>query len=542
MRLDRHKGGFAVSTLVSLLSAGLMAVSSASPDTVQLYEDLGDHHYEISTENPLAQQYFDQGLRLVWAFNHAEAIRAFTEAARLDPECAMCYWGIAYAYGPNINAPMDSTSGVAAWNAVQEALARKDHASDREDAFIDAVAQRYAEVPPVARAALDSAWAEAMTAVAERFPDDLEAATVAADARMNLSPWNYWTPEGELRPGHDRTLAMLESAIAADSTHPGACHLFIHAVEAAEPERAVPCAERLAGLMPGAGHIVHMPAHIYIRVGRYDDAIQANVHAVHTDETFIMDTGPTGIYPAFYYPHNYHFLSFASMHGGQGQRALETAREAAAKMSHDLARAFGPEAARMLAHPHLTLTAFGRWDETLAEPMPPADIPFAAGLAHYSRGVAHAALDHPDQARAELDSLTRIANGFTEDWPATVMQIAIHSLSGDIAYRQEDYDGAIDHYGQAVELEDGLRYTEPAYWNRPIRRDLGAALLAAGRAADAENAYAEDLGKFPDNGWSLFGIIQAFEAQGKTAEAEAARKRLRAAWENADVTLTASRF
>jgi tetratricopeptide (TPR) repeat protein len=277
-------------------------------------------------------------------------------------------------------------------------------------------------------------------------------------------------------------------------------------------------------------------------VGRYDDAIQANVHAVHTDETFIMDTGPTGIYPAFYYPHNYHFLSFASMHGGQGQRALETAREAAAKMSHDLARAFGPEAARMLAHPHLTLTAFGRWDETLAEPMPPADIPFAAGLAHYSRGVAHAALDHPDQARAELDSLTRIANGFTEDWPATVMQIAIHSLSGDIAYRQEDYDGAIDHYGQAVELEDGLRYTEPAYWNRPIRRDLGAALLAAGRAADAENAYAEDLGKFPDNGWSLFGIIQAFEAQGKTAEAEAARKRLRAAWENADVTLTASRF
>jgi len=530
-----------VSALFSLFSVGLLAVSTPA-DTVPLYPDLGDHHYEISTENPLTQQYFDQGLRLVWAFNHAEAIRAFEEAARLDPDCAMCSWGIAYAYGPNINAPMDSTSGVAAWQAVQKALSLKDHASEREGAFIDAVAKRYAEVPPVERTALDSAWARAMDEVVERFPDDLEAATVSADARMNLSPWNYWTHDGELRPGHDVTLERLERVIATDSTHPGACHLFIHAVEAAEPERAVPCAERLAGLMPGAGHIVHMPAHIYIRVGRYNDAIEANVHAVHTDETFIMDTGPTGIYPAFYYPHNYHFLSFASMHAGQGQRALETAREAATRMSHDLARAFGPEAARMLAHPHLTLIAFGRWEETVAEPMPPADIPFAAGLAHYSRGVASAALDQPDAARAELDSVSRIAAEFTEDWPATVMQIAVHSLSGDIAFRQGDYEGAIAHYGQALELEDSLRYTEPAYWNRPIRRDLGAALLAAGRTAEAENAYAEDLSKFPDNGWSLFGIIQAFEAQGKTAEAEAARERLRSAWESADVTLTASRF
>jgi tetratricopeptide (TPR) repeat protein len=211
-------------------------------------------------------------------------------------------------------------------------------------------------------------------------------------------------------------------------------------------------------------------------------------------------------------------------------------------MDHGVARQFGPEAARMLAHPHLTLIAFGRWEETLAEPMPPADIPFAAGLAHYSRGVASAALERPDEARAELDSVSRIATEFTEDWPATVMQIAIHSLTGDIAYREGDYEGAIAHYEQAKGLEDGLRYTEPAYWNRPIRRDLGAALLATGRPAEAENAYAEDLAKFPDNGWSLFGIIQAFEAQGKTAEAEAARERFRSAWEAADVTLTASRL
>ncbi|HET9582247.1 MAG TPA: tetratricopeptide repeat protein [Gemmatimonadota bacterium] len=531
-----------MSTLLTLLEVGLMALTAAPADTVPLYDNLGDHHYEISTDNPLTQQYFDQGLRLVWAFNHAEAIRSFQEAARLDPECAMCWWGIAYAYGPNINAPMDSTSGVAAWNAVQKALELKEHAGDREDAFIDAVATRYAEVPPAERAALDSAWARAMDEVAERYPDDLEAATVSADARMNLSPWFYWTHDGELRPGHDVTLDRLERAIAADSTHPGACHLYIHAVEATEPERAVPCAERLAGLMPGAGHIVHMPAHIYIRVGRYNDAIEANVHAVHTDETYIMDTGPTGIYPAFYYPHNYHFLSFASMHAGQAGRALETARESAAKMDHGLARQFGPEAARMLAHPHLTLIAFGRWEETLAEPQPPADIPFATGLVHYARGVANAALERFDDAQAELEAVSGIAAEFTEGWPATVMQIAIHSLNGDIAYRQGDYEAAIAHYEQAKELEDTLIYTEPAYWNRPIRRDLGAALLAAGRPAEAETAYAEELGKFPDNGWSLYGIIQAFEAQGKAAEAEAARERFQLAWEKADISLTASRL
>jgi tetratricopeptide (TPR) repeat protein len=519
-----------------------MALASAPADTVPLYDDLGDHHYEISTDVETTQQYFDQGLRLVWGFNHAEAIRAFEEAARLDPECAMCWWGIAYAYGPNINAPMDSTSGVAAWDAIQKAIALKPNASEKEGAFIDALAERYAEVPPVERAALDSAWAEAMTAVAERYPDDLEAATVAADARMNLSPWNYWTPEGELRPGHEQTLAMLEGAIASDPTHPGACHLYIHAVEAAQPEKAVECAERLAGLMPGAGHIVHMPAHIYIRVGRYNDAIEANIHAVHQDETYIMDVGPSGIYPAFYYPHNYHFLSFAATFAGRADMAIENARKAAENMDHDLARQFGPEAARLLAHPQLTLAAFGRWEETLAEPAPPADIRFASGLVHYARGVANAALERWDDAQAELDSVRQIATEFTEDWPSTVMQVAVHALTGDIAYRQGNFEEAIAHYEVAIDLEDGLRYTEPAYWNRPLRLDLGAALLAAGRAADAESVYRDNLVRFPENGWALQGLAVALDAQGKTEEADSVRAQFDAAWTESDVTLTTSRL
>ncbi|HEY7471056.1 MAG TPA: hypothetical protein VIE68_01790 [Gemmatimonadota bacterium] len=522
--------------------AALVSVSHAPADTVLLFDDLGDHHYEISTTNPLAQQYFDQGLRLMWGFNHAEAIRAYEQAARIDPDCAVCYWGVAFSYGPNINAPMDSTSGVAAWTAIQKAIELKPHASEREAALIDALATRYAAVPPVQRAALDSAYARAMNAVADRFPGDHEAATLAADAIMNESPWNYWTPDGQQRPETARLLSLLEGVLSEDPSHPGACHLYIHSVEAAEPEKAIPCAERLAGLMPGAGHIVHMPAHIYIRVGRYNDAIEANIHAVHEDETYIADVGTPGIYPAFYYPHNYHFLAFASTFAGRGDLALETARKAAAHMDLGVARMVGPEASRMLAHPHLTLMAFGRWQDVLAEPQPPADIRFAAGLVHYARGVALAALDRFDEAGVELDSVRQIATEHTEEWPSVVMQIATHELMGDIAYRQGDFAAAIQHYEVSEGLQDGLRYTEPAYWNKPVRHDLGAALLAAGRAADAERAYREDLEKFPENGWSLYGLAQSLDAQGKSAEATEVRTRLATAWAEADVELTGSRF
>jgi tetratricopeptide (TPR) repeat protein len=525
------------------LILALFPVVSSPADTVPLYDDLGSHHREITTQVALTQQYFDQGLRLTYAFNHAEAIRAFDEAARLDPNCAMCYWGTALAYGPNINAPMDSTSGVKAYAAAQQALAHLPHASERERAFIEALATRYAAVPPANRAALDSAYADAMEEVVDQYPDDQDAAVLYAESRMVLRPWNYWTKEGEPYPGTQEVVELIEGVVAKNPDHPGACHFYIHAVEAVSPEKAVPCAERLAGLMPGAGHIVHMPAHIYVRVGRYGEAVDSNVHAVHTDETFIADQGPAGIYPGFYYPHNYHFLSFASTMAGRSKGAIEAAHPTAAKMPLEIARMV-PDGERLLAQPHVTLATFGRWEEVLAEPVPPSDLRLATGLVQYARGAALAATGRYDEAEAALDSVNQIASAYNPDlgWPKTVLELASHVLQGDLAARRGQTEQAIEHYRLATGLQDGLQYTEPPYWHQPVRHLLGAALLEAGRAAEAETAYREDLERFPDNGWSLFGLAASLRAQGKTAEADEVEARFQQAWQGADVTLTASRF
>ncbi|MFC6670505.1 tetratricopeptide repeat protein [Marinobacterium aestuariivivens] len=304
------------------------------PDTpagVPLYDNLGDHHYPISTDIPQAQVYFDQGLRLYYAFNHAEAIRAFREAQRLDPQCAMCWWAEALAWGPNINLPMDEPSGRAAYAAVQGALARREHASEREQAMIDALAVRYAKEPPEDRAQLDQAYADAMARVAATYPDDHDIKVLYAESLMDLRPWDYWEEDGTPKPGIAEALKNLETVIEKNRNHPGACHFFIHAVEKLYPERAVACAERLANLMPGAGHLVHMPGHIYIRVGRYQDAVKANQHAIHADETYIRDQNPaTGMYTAGYYPHNYDFLAFATMMIGQSEASIEAAEKVTA--------------------------------------------------------------------------------------------------------------------------------------------------------------------------------------------------------------------
>jgi tetratricopeptide (TPR) repeat protein len=533
--------GLSVPTIAMAGETAWLTMPAVPADTVQLYDNLGTHHHAISTRAPLAQQYFDQGLRLVYAFNHAEAIRAFEEAARLDPDCGICWWGVAFAYGPNINAPMDSTAGVAAYAALQKALALRDRASEAERAYIDALAERYAPVPSVARAALDSAFATAMADVAARYPDDLDAATIAAEAAMDLRPWNYWTAEGEPFPGTLELVARLERVIERDPNHPGACHYYIHAVEAVAPEEAVPCAERLAGLMPGAGHIVHMPAHIYIRVGRYAEAVDANVHAVHTDETFIADQAPAGIYPGFYYPHNYHFLAFASTLAGRSATAIESARAASSKMPLPLAQAV-PEAANLLAYPHLTLMTFGRWEDVLVEPLPSADVPLAAGQAHYARGVALAATRRFDDAEAELASVREAGSRVPEGWPRTVMEIADHALQGEIAARRGELEAAVVHLRAAARLEDGLAYTEPPYWHRPVRHRLGDVLMEAGRFREAMEVYREDLERFPENGWSLAGMAAALEAEGKPEVARDVRERLRAAWREADVQLRWSSF
>jgi len=541
-----------LSAIAAALALAGQAVGAAS-DTVPLYDNLGDYHRQITTTVPAAQKYFDQGLRLYYAFNHPEAIRAFRAAQQLDSLCAMCYWGEALAWGPNINMPMDSAGGVAARASLQRALALRSRASKVERGLIDALDARYAppEQAAAPRAALDSAYATAMAGVARAHARDQDVAVLYGESLMDLRPWDYWTADGSLQPGMDAALSRLERVVASNPRHPGACHFYIHAVEAAHPERAVPCAERLAALMPGAGHIVHMPGHIYIRVGRYMDAVRANEHAVHADETFIRDQRPgTSVYTASYYPHNFDFLAFAAAMAGRAEQAMGAADRQASVISAAMLTAPGMT---FLQH-HITRrlqvrVRFGRWDEILATPAPSGELPHAAGMWHYARGRALAATGKLDEAEAELalvhaaatdPRLAGVRLEFNES-PA-ILGIAEHLLAGSIAGARSDHAAAVTHLREAAALEHGLTYGEPPDWTVPVRHDLGAALLAAGRAPEAEQVYREDLKRFPDNGWSLLGLSQALRAQGRTAEADRAMAGFRRAWSAADVEISSSRF
>jgi tetratricopeptide (TPR) repeat protein len=540
--------GFAAAALLvcaapsSATESTVASTPTSLSGTVPLYTNLGSHHKRISTKVPAAQQYFDQGLRLVYGFNHAEAIRSFTRATELDPTCAMCYWGIALAYGPHVNAPMDAANGVAAYAALQKALVLKSHVTPPEGAYIEALAQRYVADPPADRARLDTLYSQAMGQVANTYPKDLDASTLYAESLMDLRPWNYWRPDGTPYPGTNEIVRQLEKVISRNPNHPGACHYYIHAVEAINPKAAVPCAERLAQLMPGEGHMVHMPAHIYIRVGRWNDAVQANQHAIHSDEVFIEGQHPMGVYPLAYYPHNIHFLAFASTMTGRSAQAIEASNALTSKVNLDVARQVGM-LQEMLPYHALTLTTFGKWDAVLGEPLPPQDIRFSYALASYTRGVAHAAKGEWAEAQAALDAVTAADAATPEGVEGkTPLSIAVHALSGEIATRRGDIETGITLFREATKIEDGGLYFEPPKWYYPIRHSLGAALVKAGQNAEAEKVYREDLRRFPENGWSLFGLAQALRAQGKNSEAASAEARFRHAWASADVTLTASRF
>ncbi len=529
---------------------------AAEPDASRapLYDNLGTYQVPITTRSPDAQKYFNQGFTLSYAFNHAEAIRAFRQASMLDPSCAMCQWGIAFALGPNINAPITPDAAKEAFEAIEQARSVAGGATDRERAYIDALAKRYTANPAAERAPLDNAYAQAMRAVAQRFPDDLDAATLFAQSLMDTAPWNYWNLDGSPRAFTNDVIAALESVLARKPDHMGAIHLYIHAVEASpNPGRAEPYADRLAALTPGAGHIVHMPGHIYLRTGRYTDASVANERAIKADEAYFAGNPVAGnmMYEIGYYPHNMHFLVASASMEGRRAAALKAADEVRAKMHADMLRdpGMGGMVQHMQLTPLFTKVRFGLWDDVLADAAPPADVSYMQALWHTARGLAMAARGRIEDAEKERAAVAAIKDDASlktlmissVNPGSAVVAIAYEVLSGELAAKRRRPVETARHFTTAVTLEDGLTYMEPPDWPIPVRQLQGAALLEIGRHADAERAFRDDMKKFPNNGWSLSGLQASLERQGRGAEAAAVKAQLAEAWRLADVQIAGGR-
>ena len=510
-------------------------------------QNLGSHTFPVTTSSGEAQLFMNQGLNLSYGFNHAESGRSFREAARLDPDCAMAYWGQALVLGPNINAPMDPEAEPRAYEIVQKAVALQSKASEKERALIDALAERYSGDPDE-RADRDHAYVEAMRKVAERYPDDFDVAALYAESMMDLRPWDYWMPDGTPYEGTEEIIALLESVMDRNPKHPGALHLYIHLIEPTnQPERAEKAADALAPLVPGAGHLVHMPSHIYQRIGRYADSAAANERAMLADEDYITQCRAQGLYPMGYYPHNIHFLWFAATAEGRGEVAIETARKVASQISDETLIEM-PMLSGFRVVPYWALARFGKWQDVLDLPAPPDD-PFLTGAWRYVRGLAHIGLGDLAPAQRELGAVRRIASDpaldyamFSPNTAARIFAVAPEVLAGELAAARGEYDAAIAHLDRAVRLEDGLVYTEPTEWHYPPRHALGAVLLEAGRPSEAETVYWHDLEKLPETGWALFGLAKALRAQGKDEQAKLIEARFDKAWARADVTPTASRI
>jgi tetratricopeptide (TPR) repeat protein len=504
-----------------------------------LWPGLGSITYKITTVNERAQAYFDQGLRLTYAFNHGEAQRAFRMAQKLDPDCAMCFWGEALVLGPNINLPMQEDAVAPAFAAAQKAKALAHKASPREQALIEALVARYGSDPKGARAPFDAAYAAEMAKVAAQFSDDDEIATLYAEAVMDLSPWNYWKPGGhEPNPQSTPIVPTLERVLARNPNHPGAIHFYIHAVEASDrPERAEPYANRLRGAIPGAGHLVHMPSHIYYRVGRYLDALEDNKIAVKVDEKYLADTNaPMGVYRLGYYPHNVHFVMVSAQMAGDGQTVI-----AAAEKLHEL---IPDEAARGIAMvqpvkaaPYFAHAQFSAPATILALPDPGDAIPYVKAMWLYARGVALAARRDFAGAATAADMIETLEH--TADFkllndsniPAQeVLRIARTLILARVAQAKGDRRTAIERFEQAAALQEALPYTEPPYWYYPIRQSLAAALLQAGRYALAERQFQRALSRAPSNGWSYYGLAELYKARGNTTAAHKAEANLARTW------------
>lgn len=526
---------------ITLLSA--CSNPGQAPDTsAKLYPGLDRFGKTITTESAEAQAYFDQGLTLLYGFNHGEAIRSFEQASMLDPEAAMPYWGMAYAAGMNINDPhMTDERWQQGAHAAEMAMSVLDTESAWEQALVEALSHRYVYPAPVDQGQYDEAYALAMSSVYARFGEDPDIACLYAEAQMDLQPWDYWTVDREPKGQIADILGALESALAKVPDHPGAAHFYIHAMEAGpNPGKAVPFAENLEARIPGAGHLVHMPSHIYVRVGRYDDAAEANVRAVAADKKYFESGPDVGLY-YMYYAHNQHFLTYASMMGARYENAIGAARELIADVPDEALQNFAPFMEGIMASDYHVLVRFGKWQEILQMEKPQGEHrKISRAVYHYARGIALAVLDRTEEARAEQVLFEQEKQNVPDDWlimvnsAHDVLPVAQAMLEGEIAYREGRLDEAWDALRQGIAAEDKLIYDEPPAWMLPVRHSMGALMLEAGLAQEAEALYREDQKKHPGNGWSLLGLSQALAAQGKTTESAAYAERAKQAWKGAE--------
>jgi tetratricopeptide (TPR) repeat protein len=489
---------------------------------------------------------------LAYGFNHEEAFRSFEEVARLDSNCAMAYWGMAYVLGPNINLPMDAGVVHTAYEAIQKAITLLDDETQREKDFVMALSERYSAEVLEDRTPLDQAYSDAMRALSEKYPDDLDAATMFAESIMDCHPWDYWLKDGTAQPWTPELLSVLESVIEKKQDHHGANHLYIHAVEASKnPHRGLESADRLRFLAPGAGHLVHMPSHIYIRTGKYHEGSLANIRAVKSDEEYINQCNQQGFYPISYYPHNYHFLWATATLEGDSKTAIDAALKASQKPPDSIMSVCGYETLQHFAVvPLYSYVTFGKWDEILNYKKPQDDRPYMQAIWHYARAMAFIAKDNPDNAAEEIKKLKPLTDNKSIEelsiWginsAGLLVKIAYEVSNGEFEATKKNYSKAISHLTKAVELEDQLRYDEPPTWFYPCRQNLGAILLEAGKYEEAEKIYRQNLSEIPDNGWGLFGLHQALLKQSKIDEAAEVEKQFKESWKYSDIKLTSSRI
>lgn len=513
---------------------------------IPLYENLSMYHRTITTNSVESQKYFDQGLVFYYGFNHEAAILSFQQVCALDSACAMAWWGQAISFGPNINNPeMDSIAREGAWRTVEQAQHFITYASPVEQGLITALASRYVWPAPEDRKSLDSAYAEAMREVYRDFPDDPDVGVLYADAMMNLNPWNHWTTDGRPNPGTLEIKAVLEHVLSIQPDHPGACHLYIHTMEASStPEIALPAADVLRNRIPGAGHLVHMPSHIDIRLGRYEASIKANQLAIIADSIWAESGGIYTIYRA----HNHHFLAYSAMFDGQKALALEASQKINEKIPLEMVKAMPDFLDGFVAIPIHVMVRFGMWEEILEYPKPPTDLQLTTAFWHYGRTVAFAALGRVEEASMEMDSLQEAYENVPESRlignnpGRVVLDIGLLMAEGELEYRKGNYDHAFDLLRQAVQKDDSLRYDEPWGWMMPVRHALGALLTEQGLYEEAESVYKKDLELHPDNGWALKGLVTVYTKTGQQQASMTMDSKFQEAWRRSDIPLKTSCF